>query len=282
MSLNRLAIAFASALFLAGANFRPAAVATLSSGELAVLDSKEGVEKVSGTAHPVLVIGNFAVFEANSFAPLKSGDFLVTQQIRFKTETPFSSLVRYNASGKASATWRFSTGGVLTGLAVDDNGVAYCADSVTNTIYKFTIDRPGFVTLARVHDAGILGPIAVDAKRRRLLVGDVQKRRLLSVSMDDGKTAVLDNGTVAEPLAIAVDATNDRLFVADGAGRRVWMAAMSTPKLKLQKLSLSQKFWQPVGVAVARDGSLWVADGRQNLIWRFDVASGRTLQTLKP
>ena len=278
-----LLIAAASLLLLAQLRFQPAALTTLASGELAMLDNRNGVTKLTGGNSLMRVINGFAAYEAGGFAEVRNGELVVTQQMRFKSSATLTRVARFNAAGARMWEWVLPPGGALDGIVVDPaDDSAYCTDSLMNAVYRIQVDNPKatYGVLTRIPEAGNLGPIALDAPRRRLLVGDVRKGSIISIGIDDRKIVVLDSHLVAEPVAIAVDAARDRLFIADASARRIWAGTLS--KWKLRPFNVSQKLGYPIGLAIAKDGSLWVADSKVNVVYRFDVRDGRTLQVVKP
>jgi sugar lactone lactonase YvrE len=278
-----LLIAAASLFLLAQLRFQPAALITLGSGELAMLDNRNGVAKLTSSNVLTRLINSFAAYEAGGFAEVRSGELVVTQQMRFKSSATLTRVARFNAAGARTGEWVLPPGGALAGIVVDPaNHAAYCVDSQVNAVYRFQVDNPKmpYTVLTRMPEAGNLGPIALDASRRRLLVGDVQKGAIISIGIDDRKIIVLDSHSVAEPVAIAIDVKNDRVFIADASARRIWAGPLS--KWKLQQFNVAQKLGYPIGVAVGKDGSLWVADSKPNVVYRFDTRDGRTLQIVKP
>jgi sugar lactone lactonase YvrE len=267
----------------------PAAIKTLSTGELAILNAR-GIEKVSNTNARTRIVKDFGSFQAGEFAvvPSAGGDmFLVPLQMRIRADGLFAHVERYNSAGKSTAEWPHrEIGGVLGGIAVDPvRQIAYCSDSRLNTVYQLDLKnkRSSFVSLARIRDAGILGPIVLDAKRGRLLIADVGNGTILSVMLDSGKVEiVLGPGTMAEPVSMAFDAGNDRLYIADAARSRVWVGTPAGNKWTMKAMSVTQQFKQPISVALAPDATLWVADRGRQKIWLFAPADGRTLRTVDP
>lgn len=289
---TRLTLAFASLVFgaVSVSAIEPSAIETLSSGELVILNITAGIEKVSGTNVRTKLVNDFGSFQAVGFtvAPVTGGDeFLVSLRLRFSATGSFPHLNRYNSAGKKTAEWYLREGGgVLADIAVDSaHNIAYCSDSRLNAIYQLDIsnERSSFVTLVRIRDAGILGPMILDANRGRLLIADVEKGRILSVMLDGSRRVevVFDQGTVAEPIAMILDRDNDRLYILDAARKRVWVGTPIGSKWSVKAFSTSQKFKEPISLALARDGSLWVADRGQRRVWLF-AADGTTLRTVVP
>jgi DNA-binding beta-propeller fold protein YncE len=249
----------------------PAAIATLSSGEVLVLDSVQGVVKISERGRSQVVRG-FEAFQGADLAtaPSDGGESVfVTLQIRFKSDVPFSRLCRWTVAGKRTGEWLLGNGaGILAGVAVDPRQqIAYCSDVRSKTIYKLNLNKPGakFEPISRIN--GTPGALILDAKRRRLLVADVETGKILAVGIDSGQVdTLLDKGSIVEPVALAFDESRDRLYIADAAKRRVWFGNAAADRLKIEQFAKSQGFSEPVGLAVGRDGTLWVADRGSRLL----------------
>jgi len=267
----------------------PSAIKTLSSGELAILSVK-GIEKVSNTNARSMIVKDFGSFQAGEFAviPEPGGDtFLVPLQLRMRADGLFTHMERFNSAGKSTAAWPHrEAGGILGGVAVDlVHQIAYCSDSRLNTVYQLDLKntRSSFVLLARIRDSGILGPVALDAKRGRLLVADVGNGTILSIMLDTRKVEiVLGAGTMAEPVSMVLDQANDHLYIADASRSRVWVGTPVGNKWTVKAMTVTQQFKQPISVALTPEAALWVADRGRQKIWLFATADGRTLRTVNP
>ncbi len=287
MSEFRAVSALTSCLFLLGAvslfATDPAAVAALTSGDLAILDASEGIVKVSGASKSQLV-PNFGVFRAIDFtaARLADGDALfVTLHLQQKANTTFTRLSRWSATGRKTGEWPLRVpGGVLAGVAVDQRQqIVYCSDSHLGEIYKLDLKnrQPSFVSLLRVREPGTLGPMVFDARRQRLLVADVKKGRILAVTLSDNRVDVLlDQGTIREPLALALDSATDRLYIADATKGLVWVGSVAGTRLTAKPFSTSYRFREPVGLAWS-GRTLWVLDRETKRLSQF-AADGSILK----
>lgn len=276
----------AAFLFLVASSalaIEPGALTTLPNGDLAVMDPSRGIVVVSGTNAARAVLRDYRGALASDFAA--AGDtFFVTLNIREKAAA-FSRLARYDLSGKRLGEWPLTQpGGILGGVAVDPYGqFVYCTDARLGQVYRADMRSGKFDVLTRIRDAAILGPLVVDAKKRRLLVADVQKGRIFAVPLEAPKTGttIVNEGTLAEPVAMAINPATDTLYIADAARRRVWSGSTASDKISLKSVQVSQSFEAPTSVAVARDGSLWIGDRRKRRVWLF-ASDGRTLRTVIP
>jgi len=265
----------------AGGPPHPAALAMLSTGQLAVLDDEEGIFIVAGqgvVGHPV---SEFHAFTAIDFTAIRltGGDsFFVSRLLRASKNVPFARLSRFNAKGQPTGEWSLNTFGWLAGIAVDPSQqMAYCSDSRLGEVYRLDTkqEKAPFVSLVKIHDAGTLGSLVLDSRRHRLLVADIEKAKIYSVNLADKRVdVVLANASMREPAAMTLDTVNDRLYIADTAQRKIWVGSLTDPKLKVRSFGDSVSFREPIGLAVGADGSLWVADRGAHQLLRF-TADGR-------
>lgn len=254
----------------------PAAVAALPSGELLIIDGPRGIMKVSGAAKTSL-IRNFGIFEATDLTGVRLADsdaFFVTLRLAQAKEASFAHLSQRAANGREVNQWKLPIpGGVLAGVAIDPvRQIAYCSDSHYGVIYKLDLRSRArsFETLIRVRDPGILGPLVLDAKRQRLIVADVKRGRILAISLDGKRTDVLQGeGTIREPLALALDPATERLFIADSTKGRVWVGSVAGARLAPKTFS-TYRFRDPIGVTWSK-GTLWVIDGETRRLSQFSA-----------
>lgn len=254
-------------------------------GELAFLDPYAGIFRLAGGRAQKLV-GGFEGFQAYDFAS-DGSSLYVTMVLRGDSRGPrFSRVRRWNSAGRVSGEWFVRQGGVLASVAVDSaRQVAYGSDIRTGDIYRFSLNSgAAFTSIARIRDAGSIGPMVFDAARRRLLLADIQKGRIYAVTPDDGKWSVLlDSGVIIKPLALAFDATTGRLYIADGAKRKIWVGDATGAKLKVVQFT-QEAFGEPSGVAVLRTTggvSIWVADRGNSALLQFNEA-GQKINRVKP
>jgi len=286
VSERRVVSAVIACLFLFGTSALfaadPVAVTALPSGELLVVDGSRGIVKVHGSAKSNL-IQNFGLFEATDLtaARLADGDaFFVTLRLRDNSTANFSRLSRRSTTGREVNQWTLQIpGGALAGVAIDPVAqIAYCSDSHYGVIYKLDLKRrqSSFDSIVRVRDPGTLGPMVFDAKRQRLIVADVKQGRILAVTLANKNVSVLlDEGTIREPTALALDPATDRLYIADATKGRVWVASMAVPRLAPKTFG-TYRFREPIGVTWS-NGILSVVDRETKRLSQF-AANGTVLK----
>ena len=151
------------------------------------------------------------------------------------------------------------------GVAVDRTGTLWVADSSNNRVLRFA----SAASLPNGADAdGVLG--------QTNFAGDASNR--------GGTTATAN--TLAGPVGVAVDSTGT-LWVADSSNNRVlrFASAASTPdgadadgvlgQASGGTTATANTLADPIGVAVDRTGTLWVADSSNHRVLRFASAASK-------
>ncbi len=164
------------------------------------------------------------------------------------------------------------------GIAVDSKGNAYVADSKVGAIFIFNTDTREVQLIKNGSDAHfvrIIG-LAMDDDDR-LFVSDPGLRHVLVFNKDHKAQDVITEG-MAEPGDLAIDTQNRLLYVSDVTLDQVLVYDADTlkPVRKIgttgHKHSLTSPgdFARPSGLAVDREGNLYVADTLNNRIEIFD------------
>jgi sugar lactone lactonase YvrE len=76
-----------------------------------------------------------------------------------------------------------------------------------------------------------------------------------------------------------VDARNRRLYVADPGGKRIWLLDLAAQEPSPRIYSRALELQSPVGITVAPDGIVWVADPRANRLFAIGP-EGQVLKKL--
>jgi len=172
------------------------------------------------------------------------------------------------------------------GMAVDSKGKVYVADSKVGAIFIFnteTRDVEMIKNKVEAHFVRIIG-LAMD-DNDRLFVSDPGLRHVLVFNPQHKAEDVITEGLV-EPSGLAIDVQNRLLYVSDVNLDQVFVFDADTFKLLRKigttghnhELTAPGDFAKPTGVALDKDGNLYVADTLNNRIEVFD-ADGVYLRT---
>ena len=172
------------------------------------------------------------------------------------------------------------------GMAVDSKGKVYVADSKVGAIFIFnteTRDVEMIKNRVEAHFVRIIS-LAVDDDDR-LFVTDPGLKHVLVFNAQHKAEDVIADGMV-EPSGVAIDTQNRLLYVSDINLDQILVYDADTLKLlrkmgtggKNHELTTPGDFAKPSGIAVDKDGNLYVADTLNNRIEVFD-ADGVFLRT---
>jgi|CZKJ01.1.fsa_nt_gi sugar lactone lactonase YvrE len=172
------------------------------------------------------------------------------------------------------------------GMAIDSKGSLYVADQKVGAIFIFnteTRDVDLIKNKTHGHFVRIIG-LAMD-DNDRLFVSDPALNHVLVFNAQHQAEDVITDGLVS-PGGMAIDIENRLLYVADVAQDQVLVYDADSLKLKRrigtggQKHALTDPgdFARPAGLAVDRDGNLYVADTLNNRIEIFD-GDGKFIRT---
>jgi DNA-binding beta-propeller fold protein YncE len=172
------------------------------------------------------------------------------------------------------------------GMAVDSKGNLYVADQKVGAIFIFnteTRDVELIKNKTHGHFVRIIG-LAMD-DNDRLFVSDPGLRHVLVFNAKHLPEDVITDGLV-EPGGLAIDTENRLLYVADVDQDQVLVYDADTLKVKRRigtgghkhELTTPGDFARPGGLAVDRDGNLYVADSLNNRIEIFD-GDGKFIST---
>jgi sugar lactone lactonase YvrE len=172
------------------------------------------------------------------------------------------------------------------GLAVDSKGNMYAADQKVGAIFIFNTETRNVELIknkTHAHFVRIIG-LAMD-DNDRLFVSDPGLRHVLVFNAKHEPEDVITEGLVG-PGGMAIDIENRLLYVADVEQDQVIVYDADTLKLKRKMGTAGQKhalttpgdFARPGGLAVDKEGNLYVADTLNNRIEIFD-GDGKFIST---
>jgi DNA-binding beta-propeller fold protein YncE len=172
------------------------------------------------------------------------------------------------------------------GMAVDSKNNLYVADQKVGAIFIFnteTRDVDMIKNKSHAHFERIIG-LAMD-DNDRLFVSDPALRHILVFDASHKAEDVITEG-LAEPGGLAIDKENRLLYVADVQLDQVLVYDADSFKLLRKigttghrhELTTPGDFAKPTGVAVDKDGNLYVCDTLNNRVEIFD-ADGKFIST---
>ena len=168
------------------------------------------------------------------------------------------------------------------GIAIDSKGQLYVADSRVGAIFIFNTETREVELMKNKehgHFVRIIG-LAMD-DNDRLFVSDPGLRHVLIFNKDHKPEDMITDG-MEEPSGLALDTQNRLLYVSDVSLDQILVYDADTFKLKRKmgttghkhELTTPGDFAKPTGVAVDKEGNLYVADTLNDRIEVFDADGG--------
>lgn len=172
------------------------------------------------------------------------------------------------------------------GVAVDSKGLLYVADQKVGAVFIFNPQTHDTQLIRNGYEAhfGWINGLAIDDDDR-LFVADGKMHRVLVFSPQHELTGQIVDGLV-DPVGLALDTENRFLYVADTQQDQVLVFDADTYKLlrrmgtggKNHFLTTPGDFAAPQGVAVDKDGNVYVTDTLNDRVEIFD-ADGQFIST---
>src|SRR5215471_16351644 len=165
------------------------------------------------------------------------------------------------------------------GIAIDSKGLVYTADTRVGAIFIFNPETRDVQLIRNGFEAkfGLLNGLAID-DNDRLFVSDGKMRRVLVFNPKHEVEGQITEGLV-DPVGLAIDPTNRFLYVVDTQQDQVIVYDADSLKLlrrigtggKNHFLTTPGDFGAPQGVAVDKDGNVYVTDTMNNRVEIFDA-----------
>jgi sugar lactone lactonase YvrE len=149
-------------------------------------------------------------------------------------------------------------------------------------IYKLDVRRPGAppIPFTTIRGSSRLGAIALDPKRRRLLVADAVGGSVYAVDLAKGNPLTFAR-KVGKVAALAVDVNKERLLVAEATRGQILAFGLDSPSDR-RGVPLPFKGSQGLrGLTIDTRGTLWVADMDKGTVAQLAM-DGSQMATLGP
>jgi len=166
------------------------------------------------------------------------------------------------------------------GIAVDSKNLVYIADSKVRAIFIVNVDTGEYSMIKHGSDARFqwLTGLVIDDSDR-LFAADSGLRHVLVFDKNHKFEAAISEG-LYDPGGLAIDNENRLLYVTDAEQDLVLVYDADPPFKLIRKLgkpgtkhtsTLPGEFAKPVGVAVDKDGNVFVSDTWNTRIEEFDA-----------
>jgi sugar lactone lactonase YvrE len=168
------------------------------------------------------------------------------------------------------------------GVAVDNTGAIYVADSTGNAVYKFAAGSTSASSASATYGTGLSAPsgVAID-QSGNLYIADTGNNRVVYFVNNAGTFSaqkVLSTGgyTLSSPRGVAVDGSGN-LYIADTGNARVLVTIAPTAAAVGAVATVGSGFSSPYAIAIDKLNNVYIADKGANAI--YEVPGGYALTT---
>jgi|SRR5208283_103973 len=165
------------------------------------------------------------------------------------------------------------------GIAIDSKGLVYVADQRVGAVFIFNTETRAVQLIRNGYEAhfGWINGLAIDDDDR-LFVSDGKNRRVLVFNTKHEVEAQI-NEKLIDPVGLALDTENRLLYVVDTQADQVVVFDADSLK-ELRRIGTGGKdhwlttpgdFGGPQGVALDKDGNVYVTDTMNNRVEIFDA-----------
>ena len=176
------------------------------------------------------------------------------------------------------------------GIAVDSKGLVYVADQRVGAVFIFNLETHDTQLIRNGFEAhfGWINGLAIDDDDR-LFISDGKMHRILILNAKHEVEGQITEG-LQDPVGLAIDTTNRFLYVVDTQQDQVIVYDADSMKLlrrigtggKNHFLTTPGDFGAPQGVALDKDGNVYVTDTLNNRVEIFDADGNFISQFGKP
>ena len=162
------------------------------------------------------------------------------------------------------------------GIAVDQSGNIYIADSKNNQVLKVTPSAGGYTQSVVASALGGPSGVAVDGNGNVYIADTANNRVLMETPSAGSYTQSVVTGALSQPMGVAADAYGN-VYIADTGNNRVLMETPSAGSFV--QGSIGSGLAAPNGVAVDGGGNVYIADGGNKRVLREQLEETSYAQT---
>jgi len=159
-----------------------------------------------------------------------------------------------------------------TGVAESD-GAIYVADPGAQALWIYDAPRQASIAVRQLGDDTLTSPVAVTPQREgRAYVADSISNKIFLVDREGKLVSTIADGALQRPVALAWDASSDRLYVADAVGQQIVVYGSGGNRILSwgSRGTLNGEFNIPAYVTISRTGEILVTDTLNYRVQAFD------------